>query len=75
MNLFRLVFELLLIYVLYKLVFELVIPVYQNTKAMKRKMEAFRNSGEATKSATHNSRPAIPEEDYIEYEEVRSDKS
>jgi hypothetical protein len=36
MNIFRLAFELFVLYLLYKLVFELIIPVAKTTKQVKK---------------------------------------
>ena len=71
-------FELFLLYLLYKLIFDFIIPVYQTTKQVKKKMgemqqqmnrqqqqqQQFTAPPTETKSTSKN-------EDYIEFEEVK----
>jgi len=69
MNLFRLFFEMLLIYIIYKVVFELVIPLYQGTRIMQKKMEQFKeNNRQAPQKEKSN--PGKGEDDYIDFEEI-----
>lgn len=74
MNIFRLALELFIIYILYKFIFELVIPLYRGTRRMKddmanmqEKMRQQNKSAPATQETV--SHPA--KEDYIEYEEIK----
>ena len=78
MNIFRLAAELFLIYILYKLIFEFIIPVYQSTKKIRKQfgemqakmqhdMEAYKNRPAAAEPETRIKK----EEDYIEFEEVK----
>lgn len=79
MNIFKLIGELVVIYILYKVIFDFIIPVYNTSKQMKQKMnEMHRQQGAAAAREkevfTNNSMPAkpsAPAEDYIEYEEVK----
>ena len=78
MNLFRLFFELFLLYVLYKFIFEFVIPIYQTTKNIKRKMSDIQEkmNENATNQAfsettKKNNTSAVSDSDYIDYEEVK----
>lgn len=78
MNLFRLFFELFLLYVLYKFIFEFVIPIYQTTKHIKRKMNDMNqkmNENSSNHSFTeknqHTTVSKPKEEDYIDYEEIK----
>ena len=46
MNIFRLLFELFLLYLAYKFIFEFIIPIYKTTRQMKGKMEEMRQKME-----------------------------
>ena len=70
MNLFRLFFELLLIYIVYKVVFELVIPLYQGTRIMQKKMDQFKESAQQ-EPRKEKEKPATHDDDYIDYEEIK----
>lgn len=76
-------FELFLLYLLYKLIFDFIIPVYQTTKQVKQKVNKmqqdmhahmqqqnnnYNNVNAAGKATT--SEPA-PKDDYIDFEEVK----
>ena len=80
MNILRLAFEIFLIYILYKLVFEFIIPVYQTTKKVKKqfgemhnKMQEHMNAANRQQAtqAEASSAPSAKGEDYIDYEEVK----
>ena len=80
MNIFRLAFELFLLYLAYKFIFGFVIPLYQATKQMNNKMnnlqqkmreqeQAMRQQTQARPTAPTNTRPK--NEEYIDYEEIK----
>jgi len=80
MSLIRVLFELFILYLVYKLVFDFIIPVYRTTKQVKQKvgemqsrmnehMEQQRSNARADASTNSASKPA--REDYIEFEEVK----
>ena len=81
MNIFKLAFELFVIYMLYKLVFDFIIPVYNTTRQMKQKMgEMHRKMQEQeTSEQIHKTAVRPPEnpaqrsykDDYIDYEEIK----
>lgn len=80
MNIIRLLFELFVIYLLYKLIFEFIIPIYRTTKQVKRKMSEMHQQMEEKQAQYRDShtKPAEPyqatkgyQDDYIEYEEVK----
>ncbi len=84
MNIFRLAAELFLIYILYKLIFEFIIPVYQSTKKIRKqfsemhsKMQNDMSSYQSQQNSSQNVRPQTTapqqkkEGDYIEFEEVK----
>lgn len=80
MNILKLAFELFVIYMLYKLIFEFIIPVYNTTKQMKNKVnEMHRKMQDHQQANTKNfnataSEPAYNKpasEDYIDYEEIK----
>lgn len=77
MGLLRVIFELLVLYLVYKLIFDFIIPVYKTTKQVNQKVgEMQRNMNDLNKrqsqanaAAEKHAKP--PKEDYIEYEEVK----
>ena len=79
---FKALFELFVLYLAYKLIFEFIIPIYQTSKQVKQKVgEMQRTMNEHMKqqqNAQANaaaSGPAAPKskknEDYIDFEEVK----
>jgi hypothetical protein len=85
MNILRLLFELFIIYILYKFIFDFIIPVYRTSKQMKGKMqemqtrmrqqqEEFNRNAQAQsrpQSQSTQSSPAAKGGEYIDYEEVK----
>ncbi len=78
MNILRLAGELFLIYILYKLIFEFIIPVYQSTKKIKKqfgdiqsKMQQDMNAFANKQSSAQPTNQKSKEEDYIDFEEVK----
>ncbi len=84
MNIFKLLFELFLFYLLYKLVFEFIIPVYRASKRMKDQVgemqekmrqqqqnEALRKANVTQASAKSTSTHTPSSNDYIDFEEVK----
>lgn len=81
MNIIRLAGELFLIYILYKLIFEFIIPVYQTSKKVKKqfgemhtKMQEQMNKFDAQNSPQTQAGPDTQQkikEDYIDYEEIK----
>jgi hypothetical protein len=77
MNIFRLAAELFLIYILYKLIFEFVIPLYQSTKKIKKqfgemqsRMQQDMDDYSKPKTTAGAETRVKKEGDYIEFEEV-----
>jgi predicted permease len=77
---FKILFELFVLYLLYKLVFDFIIPIYQTTKQVKQKVnEMNRNVNEQMNQQQRNQFNSTPQEprpkpkndDYIEFEEVK----
>ncbi len=80
MSISKVIFELFLFYLLYKLVFDFIIPVFNTTKQVKKQFGDMQNkmreqqeqmNRQQSKQNTEpqpRSRPA--KDDYIEYEEV-----
>ena len=78
-------FELFVLYLLYKLVFDFIIPVYQTTKQVKQKVnEMQRTMNEQASQQQRNqytsttnqhtsgqTSPKQKSDDYIEFEEVK----
>ena len=76
----KLIFELFLLYLLYKFIFEFIIPVYQTTKQVKRKMyemqENMKNQQQAQSNRPQTTQNADSQKknidsEYIDYEEVK----
>ena len=80
MGLIRVIFELLVLYLLYKLIFDFIIPVYRTTKQVNKKMgEMQSRMNEQMNQQQAGGEPGTPKdkqakpsrEDYIEFEEVK----
>ena len=79
MNIFRLAAELFLIYLLYKFIFDFIIPVYESSKKIKKqfgemqeKMQTNTNQYQSQqKPAESPPKPVQKEGDYIDFEEVK----
>jgi Sec-independent protein translocase protein TatA len=85
MNLFRIVFELFALYLLYKLVFDFIIPVAKTTKQVKKQFSEMnatmqeqmkrQQSQQAYPPNNYSSNTAAPapkkNDDYIDFEEVK----
>lgn len=76
----RVLFQLLALYLVYKLIFDFIIPIFQTTKQVKNKMgemESRMNEHlkqqqfNSTSSASDFNTPKPSKEDYIEFEEVK----
>ena len=80
MGMIRVIFELLVLYLVYKLIFDFIIPVYKTTKQVKQKMgEMQTRMNEQMKQQESNTHATAPKEnaakpskeDYIEFEEMK----
>jgi hypothetical protein len=80
MGLIRVIFELFVLYLVYKLIFDFIIPVYKTTKQVNQKMGEMQSKmndhlkQQQTNTNSNNSteKTAKPgREDYIEFEEVK----
>ena len=80
MSLIRVILELFVLYLLYKLVFDFIIPVYRTTKQMKQKMGEMQSrmnehmeeqQSNSRADASKNQAPKPAREDYIEFEELK----
>ena len=73
----KLIFQLFIIYLLYKLVFEFIIPVYRTTSQLKKKMNEMQEKMQEQQYKNNNHTNPAPEPkkkfdaDYIDYEEVK----
>jgi hypothetical protein len=78
MNLFKLIGELVVVYILYKVIFDFIIPVYKTTKQVKTKMNdmhARMQEQQRGHAPTPTQEPikkstSVAKDDYIDYEEV-----
>ena len=80
MNLLRTLFELFVLYMIYKVIFDFIIPLYQTTKQVKQKVNDMqRNMNEQANqqqrnqytSTTGQAAPKKKSDDYIDFEEVK----
>jgi hypothetical protein len=77
MGIIRVIFELLVLYLVYKLIFDFIIPVYKTTKQVSQKMGEMQSKmndhiNQQQPANTAAEKPARPaREDYIEFEEVK----
>jgi len=80
MGLIRVIFELLVLYLLYKLIFDFIIPVYKTTKQVNKKMGEMQNrmneqmnqqQTAARPGGSKEKQPMPGKEDYIDFEEVK----
>lgn len=73
----KILFELFLLYLVYKLIFDFIIPVYQTTKQVKQKMgemqQQMNRQQQQQPQSQHNasSAPTSKAGDYIDFEEVK----
>ncbi|MEQ1553693.1 MAG: hypothetical protein ABL929_05925 [Ferruginibacter sp.] len=75
---FKIIGELVFVYILYKVIFDFVIPLYNTTKQMKGKMTDF-NAKMQEQQRAHANTTAEPSKksstvskgDYIDYEDVK----
>ncbi len=81
MNILRLLFELFVIYLVYKLIFDFIIPIYRTSKQIKTKVDEMNqkmNQQQNVNNPTFQSHQQQPKahkpasEDYIDYEEIKS---
>lgn len=80
MSIFRIIVELFVLYLLYKLIFDFIIPVYQTTKTVKLKMgemqqkmneQVKQQQASQFKATEKEASPKANKQDYIEFEEVK----
>lgn len=76
----KVIFELFLLYLLYKIIFDFIIPVYQTTKQVKQKVgEMQQRMNEQYKqqqtsqfnTKSEKEKPKTTKEDYIDFEEIK----
>ena len=76
---FKLLVELFLFYLLYKFIFEFVIPIFRTTREVKKKMNEFqqnmhKHAESSRTSSTNNEKPPVSKpksDDYIDFEEIK----
>lgn len=84
MNIFKLIGELVVIYILYKIIFDFIVPLYNASKQMKSKMSAMQQQMQQQQraqaaaqqqaynhSTTQKTTVKIDKDDYIDYEEIK----
>ncbi len=80
MGIFRVIFELFVLYLLYKLIFDFIIPLYQASVQVKQKIGEMQHRmneqmkqqpGTTANTATKEPSVKPNKEDYIEFEEVK----
>ena len=76
-NLLELAFVIFIIYIVYKLVFELIVPVSKATTQFKSKMQDVHKmqqdymQQQQNTSAKSSPKPSSHDEDYIDFEEIK----
>lgn len=75
MNILRLAGEVFLLYILYKLIFDFIIPVYQTTKKVKKQFgdmhQQMQDQMNKNTQQEQQQKPVVKAGEYIEYEEVK----
>ena len=77
MGIFKFSGELLLIYLVYKIIFELILPAAQITRKAKQMMNdvnqqpQMHNQQNTSTSSTKSSEKSNHDDEYIDYEEVK----
>lgn len=79
MSILKILFELFVLYLVYKLIFDFIIPVYQTTRQVKQKMgemqsrmnEQMKKQESSSFTAQKEEKNQPAREDYIEFEEVK----
>ena len=72
MSILKLLFQLFIIYMLYKLIFDFIIPVYKTSIRMKKKMNEMNeraNQAQPKEEPRPTKKPISA--DYIDYEEIK----
>ena len=82
MNIIRLAGEIFLLYLLYKLIFDFIIPIYVASKKVKNQfgemhskmqeqMNQYNRQTAQQPQATTTAKPEKKKEEYIDYEEIK----
>ena len=84
MNILRLAAEIFLLYILYKLIFDFIIPIYQTTRRVKRQFgemnakmqeqmnaDRYRDNQQQNSQSSKSKQETVKKEDYIDYEEIK----
>lgn len=79
MSIFKILFELFVLYLVYKLIFDFIVPVYQTTKQVKQKVgemqqkmnEQMKQPEDQFNHTTKGPATKAGKEDYIEFEELK----
>jgi sortase (surface protein transpeptidase) len=79
MNLLRVFFELFVLYMVYKLIFDFIIPIYNSTKQVKQKVNEMQRNMKEQVNQQHNQFSTAAKEapakekkdDYIDFEELK----
>ena len=85
MNILRLAGEVFLLYLLYKLIFDFIIPIYQTSKKVKKQfgemhskmqeqMNQYNRQSSQQTQTTKSARTEKKREEYIDYEEIKETK-
>ena len=76
----KLLIELFFLYLIYKIVFDFIIPVYKASKQMSQKMQDFSQKmnvqqkptgNQPTQNSNTGTRHKPKDEDYIDFEEIK----
>lgn len=71
MSIVKILFQLFIIYMLYKLVFDFIIPVYRSSIRMKQKMNEMNDRMKQQEKKEAAPAKKSINSDYIDYEEIK----
>ncbi len=82
MNILRIAGEIFLLYLLYKLIFNFIIPIYLTSKKVKKQfgemdakmqdqMHQYNKQNGNRTNTTSSAKPVNKKEEYIDYEEIK----
>ena len=82
MNILRLAGEVFLLYLLYKLIFDFIIPIYRTSKKVKKQfgemhskmqeqMNQYNRQNSPQAKTAASAKPEKKKEEYIDYEEIK----
>jgi hypothetical protein len=71
MKIFQLIGQIVVIYFLYKLIFDFIVPFYKASQQVKSKMNEFKAQQQQPNQQSNSKTNPAGEKEYIDYEEVK----